>query len=154
MKFISTWLIPYAGLLHLPISVNRFKLVSQHKCYTSFDLRSLQYQYQCWKCSGSDHIHISNDTGLTITHFSTSMFSTPEFFFSLHNVLHVSQITKNIIYVQRFVAAINTFYEFITAINTFYEFHPSFFFAKDWAMGNTILHRPSKNGLYSFPALN
>jgi hypothetical protein len=41
--------------------------------------------------------------------------------------------------------------KFTTDTNTFVELHPQFFYVKDQATGRTLVHGPSRNGLYPFP---
>lgn len=80
------------------------------------DLSNLNMKVE--ECNGSEQIQMDNGNSLPVTHHGTTSLPTPQCFFLLHNVLHVSKIIKNIISIQKFTIATNTNY---------FEFHPHFF---------------------------
>ena len=80
----------------------------------NLNVRANEYQ-------GSNQIRIGNGLGLSVKHISSTKLSTPTSSFILHDVLHVSHITKNLISVHKFT----------TDSNTSIEFHPTYFIVKD-----------------------
>jgi hypothetical protein len=90
---------------------------------------------------GQDNIRVGNGTGLPIKHVRTTHILSPSSSFQLNDVLHVPQISQNLLSIQKFT----------TDTNTFVELHPQFFSMKDQATGRTLVHGPSRNGLYAFP---
>lgn len=70
-------------------------------------------------------------------------FSTPQLSF-LYNVLQVPFIKINLLSVQKFT--VDT--------NIYFEYHPYCFSVNDWNIGKTLLHRPSRNKLYTFSTCN
>ena len=91
---------------------------------------------------GPDQIRIGNGIGLNVEHIGSTKLSTPTSFFLLHDVLHVSHITKYLISVHKFT----------TNTSTSIEFHLPYFFVKDRTTGGVLLRRLSRDGLYLFPS--
>ena len=103
------------------------------------DLQNLNHRYI--KYIGSDQVHMSNGTGLTIQNMGDTFLSSPNASFLLHNVLHVPSITKKLLFVHKF-----TF-----KTNTFIKFHPWFFFVKEQGSGKILLQCLNDRGLYKLP---
>jgi hypothetical protein len=68
--------------------------------------------------NGNDQIYTANGTGMCIQHVGQSIIHTPHRDLIIHNVLHVSQASKNLTSVHR-IASDN---------NVFFELHPNVFF--------------------------
>uniref|UniRef100_A0A2N9HWF7 Reverse transcriptase Ty1/copia-type domain-containing protein n=1 Tax=Fagus sylvatica TaxID=28930 RepID=A0A2N9HWF7_FAGSY len=100
----------------------------------NLNVRADEYQ-------GQDNIRVGNGTGLPIKHVGTTHVLSPSSSFQLNDVLHVPQISQNLLSIQKFT----------TDTNTFVELHPQFFSVKDQATRRTLVHGPSRNGLYPFP---
>uniref|UniRef100_A0A2N9I1P4 Retrovirus-related Pol polyprotein from transposon TNT 1-94-like beta-barrel domain-containing protein n=1 Tax=Fagus sylvatica TaxID=28930 RepID=A0A2N9I1P4_FAGSY len=89
---------------------------------------------------GQEQIRVGNGNSLPIKHVGTTQLLSLTSSFHLNDVLHVP-ISQNLLSIQKFT----------TDTNTFVELHPKLFNVKDEATGRTLLHSPSKNGLYPFP---
>jgi histone deacetylase 1/2 len=75
---------------------------------------------------------------MAISHIGDSVLSTPHGSFTLKNILHVPNASKNLLSVHRF-----------TLDNNFFiEFHPFFFLIKDQATRRVLFRGPCYGGLY------
>jgi hypothetical protein len=90
---------------------------------------------------GQEQIRVGNGKSIPIKHIGTTQLLSPNLSFQLNDVLHVPQISQNLLSIQKFTAD----------TNTFVELHPKFFNVKDQATRRTVLHGPSRHGLYPFP---
>jgi hypothetical protein len=100
----------------------------------NLNVRADEYQ-------GQEQIRVGNGKSIPIKHIGTTQLLSPTLSFQLNDVLHVPQISQNLLSIQKFTAD----------TNTFVELHPKFFNVKDQATGRTVLHGPSRHGLYPFP---
>ena len=100
----------------------------------NLNVRADEYQ-------GQEQIRVGNGKSIPIEHVGTTQLLSPTSSFQLNDVLHVPQISQNLLSIQKFT----------TNTNTFVELHLKFFNVKDQATGRTMLHGPSRNGLYPFP---
>jgi len=86
---------------------------------------------------GDDSISVGNGTGLIIYRTGTASFHTPSTL-TLNNVAYCPQASA-------YMLSIN---KFCKDNNVYFELTSSHFFMKDILTGNTLLTRPSENGLY------
>ena len=103
------------------------------------DLANLKVRAEEYQ--GQEQIRVGNGKSIPIKHVGTTQLFSPTSSFQLNDVLHVSQISQNLLSIQKFT--VDT--------NTFIELHPQFFNVKDQVTGRTMLHGPSRHGLYPFP---
>ena len=87
---------------------------------------------------GPNDIHISDSSGLKITHASSVSFSPS---FNLSNVLYVPSIKQNLILVSKFCRS----------NKTCIEFFPSYFVGRDLLTGIPLLHGKKRHDLYEWP---
>lgn len=87
---------------------------------------------------GNDQVKVGNGAPLNIANTGKTLLHTPTRTFHLNNVLHVPSITKNLLSVQKFSRD----------NDSFFEFHRDHFCVKDRITKTTLMHGPSKDGLY------
>ncbi|XP_042982037.1 uncharacterized protein LOC122311522 isoform X1 [Carya illinoinensis] len=92
--------------------------------------------------TGVDQIRVGDGTALPISNIGDSVFKTSSCSFSLKQLLHVPDITKNLVSVR----------QFCHDNLVFFEFHNSCFIVKDSKTGTPLLRGPVRDGLYTFPA--
>ena len=94
------------------------------------------------KYYGTDQIHTTSGSGMSISHIGHATVHTPSNCdIHLRNILYVPEADKNLISVHRLA----------TDNNAFLEFHPNYFLVKDQDTKKVILEGKCHNGLYPFP---
>ena len=109
---------------------------ASHHVISDLNNLSLHAPYQ-----GSNDIMIGDDTGLPITHTSSTSLHTSNTHFSLRNVLCVPSITKNLISISKFYISNNASIEFL----------PYTFLVKDLHTWAILLTGKAKDGVYEWP---
>jgi len=88
--------------------------------------------------TGDDSIGVGNGTGLIIYCTGTTSFHTASYILTLNNVTYCPQAFAHMLSINKFCKD----------NNVYFELNSSHFFVKDILTGNTLLTRPSDNGLY------
>lgn len=107
---------------------NQTKIGDTHHITSDHDNLSLHSEY-----TRPDQLRNGNGTGLW---FVLTLY----FFlsFSLKDIFHLPQISKNLFYVSKFTSD----------HDVFFEFRPTFFLVKDRSTGKVVLHGTNKKWLY------
>lgn len=94
--------------------------------------------------TSTDQIRIGNGTALSISNIGECVFKSFSSSFSLKNLLHVPNITKNLVSIR----------QFCHDNLVFFEFHSSCLIMKDSKTGTPLLRGPVHDGHYTFPAFS
>ncbi|KAB1216375.1 Retrovirus-related Pol polyprotein from transposon TNT 1-94 [Morella rubra] len=90
---------------------------------------------------GEEPVRVGDGSTLPIHHTGGSTIPTAHGNLLLHNLLHVPSLTKNLISVR----------QFCEDNSVYFEFHSHFFCVKELRTRKTLLHGPTRNGLYTLP---
>lgn len=89
---------------------------------------------------GTYQIMVGNGAGLPIHHSGASRLLSISKKLYLQQILHVPSIKKKLLSISKFTHD----------NHVFFEFHPSYSCVKDLNTERLFLHRPTKDGLYTF----